>query len=161
MLVTALPNSPRLAERMTVVGGPVIARQALRFAAVGVVGFFVDAGVLTLAMSLLGLNIYTARVLSFLTAVTATWAMNRAFTFKQRASPSMVKEWVRFCAANAVGGLVNLGTYVLLVNTVTIAHDLPVVGVAAGSLAGLAVNFTLSRIFVFHGKDVPTPAAHP
>jgi putative flippase GtrA len=146
---------------MTFAGGPVIARQGLRFAAVGVVGFFVDAGVLTLAMSLLGLNIYSARVLSFLTAVTATWAMNRAFTFKERASPSMVKEWVRFCAANAVGGLVNLGTYVLLVNTVAIAHDLPVVGVAAGSLAGLSVNFTLSRIFVFHGKDVPTPAVRP
>jgi len=139
----------------------VIARQAVRFAAVGVVGFFVDAGVLTLSIPLLGLNIYSARVLSFVTAVTATWAMNRAFTFKERASPSMVKEWARFCAANSVGGLVNLGTYVLLVNTVTVAHDLPAVGVAAGSLAGLLVNFTLSRVFVFHGKDVPTPAVRP
>jgi putative flippase GtrA len=127
----------------------VIARQALRFAGVGVVGFFVDAGVLTLAMSLLGLNRYSARCLSFLVAVTATWAMNRTFTFKQGASSSLLREWLRFCAANAVGGLVNLGTYAWLSSSFAIAREFPVAAVAAGSLSGLLVNFTLSRLFVF------------
>jgi putative flippase GtrA len=126
-----------------------IVRQALRFAAVGVFGFGIDAGVLTFAMSVMGLSLYSARALSFLVAVTSTWAMNRTFTFKEHASASLLKEWAKFCAANSVGGAVNLGTYALLVNTLAIAHDRPVVGVAAGSLAGLLVNFTLSRTFVF------------
>jgi putative flippase GtrA len=130
----------------------VIARQALGFAAVGVVGFGVDAGVLTLAMSVMGMTVYSARALSFLVAVTSTWALNRTFTFAEHSSASRVKEWARFCAANAVGGGVNLGTYVLLVNSLALAHDQPVVGVAAGSLAGLLVNFTLSRTFVFRRR---------
>jgi putative flippase GtrA len=130
----------------------VIVRQAVRFAAVGVVGFGVDAGVLTLAMSVLGMSLYSGRALSFVVAVTSTWAMNRTFTFAEHASASLVKEWARFCAANAVGGAVNLGTYVLLVSTLAIAHDQPVVGVAAGSIAGLLVNFTLSRTFVFRRR---------
>jgi putative flippase GtrA len=125
----------------------------VRFAAVGVVGFAVDAGVLIFAMSVMGLSLYSARALSFLVAVTSTWAMNRTFTFKEHASPSLVKEWAKFCAANAVGGGVNLGTYVLLVSSLALAHDQPVVGVAAGSLAGLLVNFTLSRTFVFRRRQ--------
>jgi putative flippase GtrA len=133
-----------------------IPRQALRFAAVGVVGFGIDAGVLMLAMWLLGLNVYSARVVSFLVAVTSTWAMNRAFTFRHDASSclltSMLAEWLRFCAANAVGGLVNLGTYVWLLNSVSSVREFPVLGVAVGSLSGLLVNFTLSKLFVFRGQ---------
>ena len=131
-----------------------IVRQALRFAGVGVLGFFVDAGALTAGRSLFGLDLYSARAVSFLAAVTATWALNRAFTFKEHASSSMLKEWARFCAANAVGGAVNLGVYAWLVNETGVVHDTPVLGVAAGSLSGLLVNFTLSRIFVFRAHTV-------
>ena len=136
-----------------------IVRQALSFAGVGVLGFLVDAGVLMAGRSLLGLDLYSARAVSFLAAVTATWALNRAFTFKQHASASMLKEWARFCAANAVGGAVNLGVYVWLVNFVGVVHNFPVLGVGAGSLSGLAVNFTLSRLFVFraHHAQAASP----
>jgi putative flippase GtrA len=150
-------------------GRHVIVRQALRFAAVGVLGFLVDAGVLMATRSLPGLNLYSGRAVSFLAAVTATWALNRSFTFKEHASPSMLKEWVRFCAANALGGAVNLGVYAWLVNSVSLVHNSPVLGVAAGSLSGLAVNFTLSRVFVFRAhrpmarlSPVPRPErSHP
>ncbi len=131
-----------------------IVRQALRFAGVGVLGFFVDAGVLTAARTIIGLDLYSARALSFVAAVTSTWAMNRAFTFKEHASASMLREWARFCAANAVGGAVNLGVYAALINNVPLVHDHPVLGVAAGSLSGLFVNFTLSRLFVFREHSV-------
>jgi putative flippase GtrA len=126
----------------------VIVRQALRFAGVGVIGFLVDAGVL-MAGRALGLDLYSARAVSFLTAVTSTWALNRTFTFKEHASSSMLKEWARFCAANAVGGGVNLGVYAWLLNSLGVVLMWPVLGVAAGSLSGLLVNFTLSRMFVF------------
>ena len=54
--------------------------QFLRFGLVGAVGFLVDVGVLY-AMHGLGLDLYTARVVSFLAAATFTWLGNRFFTF--------------------------------------------------------------------------------
>jgi putative flippase GtrA len=125
---------------------------------VGAVGFLVDAGVLTAAMTLLGLNLYAGRVVSFLAAVTATWAMNRTFTFRPAASSSLIGEWLRFVASNAVGGVVNFGAYAWLVNDMTRAREFPVIAVAAGSLSGLAVNFCLSRRFVFRESPSTEPA---
>lgn len=162
------PTSPRHVPELVgchiLLHGPVnnglghglLARQILRFSLVGVAGFLVDAGVLTLALRFLGWNLYSARVLSFLTAVTATWIMNRRFTFGAGASASLFGEWVRFTASNAVGGLVNFGTYVWLINSLAAAHDFPVIAVAAGSLSGLMVNFSLSKIFVFR-ESRPAP----
>ena len=126
-----------------------IVRQALRFAAVGVLGFIVDAGVLTLALRLLGLNLYVGRALSFLVAMTFTWALNRAVTFRSARSASRWSEWGRFGAANSVGGLTNLGVYSVLVATSAVVHRYPILAVGAGSLSGLALNFYLSRTFVF------------
>ena len=59
-------------------------REFLLFAAVGVVGFGVDVAVLYLVAPLLGW--YGARVLSFIAAATATWALNRRYTFGARHS---------------------------------------------------------------------------
>lgn len=122
---------------------------ATRFALVGALGFLVDAGVLSLATSLLGLNLYLGRALSFLAAVTFTWALNRRITFPHARSSSRLGEWARFCAANSLGGAVNLGIYGLLVISTPLVRNHPTLGVAAGSLSGLAINFTLSHTFVF------------
>jgi putative flippase GtrA len=126
-------------------------RQFLSFAAVGTVGFLVDAGVLYLAMHLLGAGLYAGRLLSYLAAATATWALNRRYTFHARRSAARGAEWARFLAANAAGGIVNYTAYALLVSTSPLAASHPVLGVAAGSLSGLLVNFTLSRLVVFRG----------
>lgn len=136
-----------------------IFRQALRFAAVGVVGFFVDAGVLMAARALLGMDLYTARALSYIAAATSTWAMNRTFTFKEHASAAWLKEWARFFAANLVGGGVNLGVYAALVKYVPLVYQHPVLGVAAGSLSGMCVNFVLSRVYVFRMTVARAPVS--
>ena len=127
-------------------------QQFFRFAAFGVLGFGVDAGTLLVARSLFGMNLYGARVMSFLAAVTTTWALNRRFTFR-RTSLAHFSEWLRFMAFNAVGGLVNFGTYVWMVHELAMVRDVPVIGVAAGSVAGLFVNFTLTKMFVFVNRD--------
>jgi putative flippase GtrA len=51
--------------------------------------------------------------------------------------------------ANAVGGVVNLGTYAALVTQVGLCAELPALAVAAGSVTGLAFNYTASRLWVF------------
>lgn len=116
----------------------------VRFALVGAAGFVVDASVLYGALAL-GFGPIAGRLLSYLAAATATWLMNRRFTFASEQPPSF-REWASFIAANAVGGLVNLALYAVLV---TQAELEPVIGVAAGSIAGLAINYTLSRFVVF------------
>jgi putative flippase GtrA len=131
--------------------GPAPTRQFLSFAAVGVVGFVVDASALYFAMHVLGAGLYGGRLLSYLAAATTTWALNRRYTFRTQRSRNKFAEWGRFLGANSVGGLVNYTTYAILVTWVAVAAAHPVLGVAAGSIAGLAVNFMLSRRMVFKG----------
>ena len=120
--------------------------QFLRFGVVGGAGFLVDAGVLLAALGL-GLDKYSGRALSYLAAVTTTFALNRAWTFRERrAGPGVAAQWARFAALNLVGFAANYGTYAALV-AFTATH--PVLAVAAGSLAGMGFNFALSRRYVF------------
>lgn len=123
--------------------------QFLRFAAVGTAGFVVDAAVLTFAMSALGLGLYGGRVVSYLAAATFTWAANRRFTFAGADRAHPVVQWLKFLLANAMGAAVNYGTYAVLVTWLPLATRHPVLGVAAGSIAGLVVNFAASKRWVF------------
>jgi putative flippase GtrA len=129
------------------------AKQLLSFSMVGAAGFIVDAAGLYFAMHVLGAGLYGGRVISYLVAATATWALNRRYTFRAQRSQNRLKEWGRFLAANTVGGLVNYVTYAALVTTDALSALYPVIGVAAGSVAGLTVNFCLSRFFVFGRRD--------
>jgi putative flippase GtrA len=120
----------------------------LRFALVGAAGFAVDAATLTLALAM-GASVYTGRGFSYLSAATFTWAVNRSWTFPD-SEEFFLRQWMKFMLANAMGGLINYGVYVALIAgspRVFAAH--PVLAVAAGSIAGLFVNFTLSKRFVF------------
>jgi putative flippase GtrA len=132
--------------------GAVVTRQFVAFSAVGTFGFLVDAVVLHLAMSQLGAGLYDGRVISYLVAASSTWALNRRYTFATRRSSNRAREWVRFLAANAMGGLVNYATYAALVTFHDTVAAWPVIGVAIGSIAGLLFNFVGSRYLVFRGR---------
>ena len=124
-------------------------RQFLSFAAIGAAAFLVDAGVLYFGLHALGLGFYAGRLLSWTSAATFTWYLNRRLTFRTAARERPWRQWGRFLIANSVGGLVNYGVYAALVATVPWVREWPVAGVAAGSLAGLGVNFIASRRLVF------------
>lgn len=131
--------------------------QFLSFAAVGVAGFVVDTAVLYLAKDALGLGLYGGRLLSFLVAATATWFLNRTFTFSRPPASALgvralVGEWLRFLSVNSIGGLVNYGVYTALVVTVARVAEHPVLGVAAGAIAGLAFNYLGSKHAVFRHR---------
>jgi putative flippase GtrA len=51
-----------------------------------------------------------------------------------------------------VGFACNYGTYAALIAGVPLVREFPVLGVAAGSLAGMAGNFLLSKRYVFKGR---------
>lgn len=123
--------------------------QFLRFGVVGTVGFLVDSAVL-LAMIGLGLGPYGGRIVSYLAAASTTFALNRAWTFRAaRRDTPVASQWGRFLLLNLVGFVANYGTYVGLVAGLPLVAEHPVLGVAAGSIAGMFINFALSRRFVF------------
>jgi putative flippase GtrA len=129
---------------------PHSARQELvRFTLVGAVGFLVDAGALMLAMHGLGLGLYSGRAFSYLCAATFTWICNRRFTFADGGRGAPFVQWLKFLGANAIGGAVNYGVYAALVTFSAVAAARPVIGVAAGSVAGLVFNFAISKFWVF------------
>jgi putative flippase GtrA len=124
------------------------ALQFLRFGVVGTVGFVVDTAVLYAGLWL-GLGLYSGRAVSYLAAATTTWALNRAWTFRGQGGGAAVRQWALFVLVNLIGFAFNYGTYAVLVGNVAQVAAHPVIGVAAGSLAGMVGNFVLSRRFVF------------
>jgi putative flippase GtrA len=100
-------------------------------------------------MSMASLDPYTGRIFSFLFAATVTWVLNRNYTFRGSVPAPRTRQWARFVSANAVGGALNYGVYSALILSGGWFIKAPVLAVAAGSIAGLAFNFTVSRKFVF------------
>ena len=122
-------------------------RQFMAFGAVGTIGFFIDTAVVYALRGALGL--YGAGVAAYVVAATGTWAMNRAWTFRGRGTHSALRQWSLFLLANMGGFVLNRGTYAVLVTVSTTCAEHPVLAVAAGCIAGMFINFALSRRVVF------------
>jgi len=122
-------------------------QQLAWFTLVGGAGFLVDAGVLLLLIHAIGMDVYVARLLSWLAAATFTWWLNRTLTFRDTGS-GRLRQWLMFLAANSGGGLINIGISSALIA----ARVTPVAAIACGSLAGLTWNFLASRQFVFRRR---------
>lgn len=130
----------------------IVIKELFLFGLVGVAGFLVDSGVLYLLKASLGL--YVGRLVSFFCAVIATWLLNRFMTFRQRHSGmTLSREFQRYFLMMLGGGVVNYCVYAVLVYFSNTVADQPVWGVAVGSLAGMLVNYSLARIFVFKNAN--------
>lgn len=123
------------------------AGQFLRFGAVGTLGFLVDTAVVYATRGALGL--YGAGIVAFFAAATTTWLLNRAWTFRGLGSGPAHRQWAKFMLANLLGFVLNRGTYFVLVTVSALCAAQPVLAVAGGSVAGMFVNFALSRRLVF------------
>lgn len=125
-------------------------RQFILFAVVGAAGFLVDVIVLSIALAI-GLGFYFGRTASFLSAATFTWYWNREATFRSSRAVGRRSEWLRFMLWNSIGGVANLGVYAYLIGLGGIFVHVPALAVAAGSLVGLAINYSVSKRYVFRG----------
>ncbi|MFM7608490.1 MAG: GtrA family protein [Alphaproteobacteria bacterium] len=123
----------------------------LRFGVVGTIGFVVDTAVLYAGLAL-GLGLYGGRAVSYLVAATTTWALNRLWTFRGRGDGPVHQQWALFLLVNLVGFAMNYGTYAALIAFVPLVAAHPVLGVAAGAVAGMFGNFVLTRQLVFRVK---------
>jgi putative flippase GtrA len=123
----------------------IIAGEGLRFAIVGMLCFVIAAQI-TVILIRLGLGPYFGGAIAFSCAITASWYLNRSFTFRGRRSPRPLRELFGFVMANLPGAALNYSVYAGLV----VFHVVePVAAIAAGSIAGMICNFILSRWLVF------------
>ena len=125
----------------------------IRFSLVGVVGFVVDSVTLEAALAI-GSGPYIGQIIAYAVAATGTWWLNRRFTFRSQVDGKS-REWARYITANFVGGLVNYSVFASGEGFIPLVRDHPLLGVAAGSLSGLAVNFSLSSRYVFAPRRRP------
>jgi putative flippase GtrA len=121
--------------------------QFTMFGMVGFVGLALDTATVYALRHPLGL--YVSGLISYFVGATGTWTLNRLWTFRGSGSGPAHRQWARFLAANAVGFMVNRGTYVLLVTFVALCAAQPIFATSAGAVAGMFLNFNLSRTMVF------------
>ena len=79
----------------------------------------------------------------------ALWHPRPASKWAPVGSQASAGEWMRYVTTMVLGGLVNYGAYAALLLWLPLAMRQPWLGVAFGSLAGMAVNYYTSSRFVF------------
>lgn len=126
------------------------AQTFLRFAAAGCVGFAVDAGLLAVLVHVLGVDPYLARAVSFPTAVTATWYINRRLAFAAQASDDKLREWARYFGVSVVGSVVNLAVYSACIFFSGFMFRNPVSALAIASVVALLVNYQGAKRHAFN-----------
>jgi putative flippase GtrA len=121
----------------------------MRFGLVGTLGFVVDAGVMQLLVSFAGAGAIEARAISIPTAVFATWALNRTFTFGKTADDPAMRSLVRYAAVSAGGAAVNFIVYSALVIASSTLAARPMIPLAIASIVALVFNYLGSKHFAF------------
>ncbi|MBT8422656.1 MAG: GtrA family protein [Gammaproteobacteria bacterium] len=121
------------------------------FLVVGTIGLVVDAAVLALLVYGFGWGNYSARGISFATALTTTWLLNREYVFSDGKLSSKRREYSRYLFLQFISMAVNLGVYSLCIALSEFMAAQPLVALAAGCASGLIFNYIGMRFFVFTG----------
>jgi putative flippase GtrA len=130
-----------------------IAEQVPAFAAIGVIGYLVDATATYVCAKYLGLSPEFARPPGFVLATIVNFALNRSITFRHARSP-LTGSFVRYSLVASAGLAVNYAVYsacVFLTPSAGIAVTpaiLPLF-VAAGGGAAMILTFVGFRFFAF------------
>ncbi len=123
--------------------------QMAQFAVVGTSGVFVNLFVLTI---LIWFNVIVelAVALAIGVSMVSNFVLNRRFTFSSARDDSIIKQFLGFVGASAIGAVVN---YAITLYTLTLIPTLiPQLAALVGILGGMFFNFAINRFFVFKDK---------
>ena len=124
------------------------AARFLRFALVGGTGFLIDAGLLTVLHNGVGLDPFSARLVSIAAAAFTTWRLNRSLTFAA-SDRSQASEAMRYAV---VAGLTAALNYCLYALALIVWPGLPPIVAAIGAtLAAMLFSYAGYSRFVFQG----------
>ena len=130
-----------------------IAEQVPAFAAIGVIGYVVDATITFIGAKYVGLSPELARPPGFIVATIVNFALNRSITFRHARS-SLTGSFVRYLLVASVGLAINYGVYSVCVALapifgIAVTPAILPLFVAAGSGVAMAVTFVGFRFFAF------------
>jgi putative flippase GtrA len=129
------------------------AEQIPAFAAIGLIGYIVDATITYVCAKYFGLSPELARPPGFLVATIVNFILNRSITFRHSRAP-LVRAFLRYCGVASLGLAVNYAVYsacLALAPPIGVAVTpaiLPLF-VAAGSGAAMILTFLGFRFFAF------------
>lgn len=115
------------------------------FVLAGGTGFAIDAGVTHILLSLTPVGPFAARVPAIMAAMSATWFLNRSFTFG-RSSSSLAAEGFRYWAIGITAALLNYAVYSAILYRLPVQ---PMAAIVFASLAAMTYSFFGYSRFVF------------
>jgi putative flippase GtrA len=124
--------------------------QFTKFAVTGGLGTITNLLIFFLCVDKAGLPEIPVSIFCFLIAGTQNYIINHKWSFADKTKPS-IKKWASFLGASLLGLAVNIA-----VMTFVIAHFAPpykFIAQACGIAAGMIINFTLSKLFVWRKKS--------
>ena len=130
-----------------------VTEQIPAFAAIGFIGYFVDAGITYACAKYLGMSPELARPPGFIIATIVNFTLNRSITFRQSRAP-LVGAFIRYCGVASLGLAVNYAVYSVCVGLaprlgVPVTPAILPLFVAAGSGAAMILTFVGFRSFAF------------
>lgn len=146
-----------------IVSNPVERTRFLKFLAVGVIGAFVDFGVMNLLTSLFGTPLVIAGTISFICAVCSNFVWNRYWTYPDSRSRPLVKQLAMFFLVNIAGVAIRIPilhflepVFLSLVNRFPIPYPLTGEFLAKNLTLAVAVfvvllwNFFVNRYWTYN-----------
>ena len=124
-------------------------RQFIPFCIVGGIGFVIDAGILSLLVHGFKLDPLVSRLVSFPSALTATWYLNRRVTFSHAVSNNPRQEWLRYALVSVAGSLLNFMVYLACIRLSQTMYSYPETALGIAAIVALAFNYLGSSRYVF------------
>ncbi|MDR2783274.1 MAG: glycosyltransferase family 2 protein [Treponema sp.] len=149
IFIEALVNVWKI-KRETGAGGAM--GQFFRFALTGGLGTITNLLIFFILADIAGLPEVPVSIGCFLIAGTQNYFLNHTWSFadKTAKAPASIKQWGLFLCASLLGLAVNLTVMALLLARFTFPYKFIAQG--CGIAAGMAINFTLSKLFIWRKK---------
>ncbi|TCS62972.1 GtrA family protein [Varunaivibrio sulfuroxidans] len=116
---------------------------------VGGVGFVIDGGIMSALHGFWSWSPMAARAVSFPAAVSATWMLNRHWTFGRGGVIAPRRRYGPYVAVQVIGALINLGVFALAVRLSEPLAAYPIMALAVAAVPALGFTYGASRFFVF------------
>jgi len=127
---------------------------AMAFGAVGVVGFLVDVALLRIGVAL-HMSGWLARAISLFCGMQATFLVNGLLVFRRLTWTTVPRQWISYMATNGFGNLCNYWLFVTLISLHRGLASNYYVAMCAGGCTAWAINYSLTRLFVFGRRARP------
>jgi len=140
-----LSNDQLFGEKSTTFG---------RFLLVGVVGFFVNYGLLVILTQFNTLNHITAEIIAAIVALHVTFALHDRWTYrvhtpKGTEAMSLSARYISYLASNSLGSLMTVVGFSFLYNFLT-----RVTALMGGAIVGMAWNYAMNTYVIWRSKRV-------